>query len=183
MERQARPSSSLFENRRAQIFPVLDQAQVRIARRFGGEPRRFAPHELVFFPGQLGARLPGSVGLDRGRAQRRRAGCADTDRSYGVAIVGAGPAGLAAAVYGASEGLSVLVLDARSFGGRRELRRGEGAGVVAQLHLRLQALRGQPRAERTSAAPTERPGDLSEPVTAGRTVAVPLLAGAASAGA
>lgn len=105
------------------------------------------------------------------------------DRSYGVAIVGAGPAGLAAAVYGASEGLSVLVLDARSFGGRRELRRGEGAGVVAQLHLRLQALRGQPRAERTSAAPTERPGDLSEPVTAGRTIAVPLLAGAASAGA
>ena len=40
------------------------------------------------------------------------------DRSYDVAIVGAGPAGLAAAVYGASEGLSVLVLDARSFGGQ-----------------------------------------------------------------
>jgi thioredoxin reductase (NADPH) len=40
------------------------------------------------------------------------------DRSYDVAIVGAGPAGLATAVYGASEGLSVLVLDARSFGGQ-----------------------------------------------------------------
>lgn len=37
---------------------------------------------------------------------------------YDVAIVGAGPAGLAAAVYAASEGLSVLVLDARSFGGQ-----------------------------------------------------------------
>jgi thioredoxin reductase (NADPH) len=42
----------------------------------------------------------------------------DPQARYDVAIVGAGPAGLAAAVYGASEGLSVLVLDARSFGGQ-----------------------------------------------------------------
>jgi thioredoxin reductase (NADPH) len=35
-----------------------------------------------------------------------------------VAIVGAGPAGLAAAVYAASEGLSALVLDCRAFGGQ-----------------------------------------------------------------
>ena len=40
------------------------------------------------------------------------------DRSYDVAIVGAGPAGLATAVYAASEGLSVLVLDANAFGGQ-----------------------------------------------------------------
>ena len=40
------------------------------------------------------------------------------DRSYDVAVVGAGPAGLATAVYAASEGLSVLVLDARAFGGQ-----------------------------------------------------------------
>ncbi len=37
---------------------------------------------------------------------------------YDVAVVGAGPAGLAAAVYAASEGLSVLVLDERAFGGQ-----------------------------------------------------------------
>jgi thioredoxin reductase (NADPH) len=37
---------------------------------------------------------------------------------YDVAIVGAGPAGLSAAVYAASEGLSVLVMDCRSFGGQ-----------------------------------------------------------------
>ncbi len=42
----------------------------------------------------------------------------DSERCYDVAIVGAGPAGLAAAVYAASEGLSVLVLDARAFGGQ-----------------------------------------------------------------
>ena len=42
----------------------------------------------------------------------------DPEAVYDVAIVGAGPGGLAAAVYGASEGLSVLVLDARAFGGQ-----------------------------------------------------------------
>jgi thioredoxin reductase (NADPH) len=42
----------------------------------------------------------------------------DPTRVYDVTIVGAGPAGLAAAVYGASEGLSVLVLDGRAFGGQ-----------------------------------------------------------------
>src|SRR6266852_3024643 len=40
------------------------------------------------------------------------------DRVYDVAVAGAGPAGLATAVYAASEGLSVLVIDARSFGGQ-----------------------------------------------------------------
>lgn len=39
-------------------------------------------------------------------------------RSYDVAIVGAGPAGLSTAVYAASEGFSVVVLDARAFGGQ-----------------------------------------------------------------
>jgi thioredoxin reductase (NADPH) len=42
----------------------------------------------------------------------------DPSRVYDVAIVGAGPAGLAAAVYAGSEGLSVLVLDCRAFGGQ-----------------------------------------------------------------
>jgi thioredoxin reductase (NADPH) len=42
----------------------------------------------------------------------------DETKIYDVAIVGAGPAGLAAAVYAASEGLSVLVLDCRAFGGQ-----------------------------------------------------------------
>lgn len=42
----------------------------------------------------------------------------DGAQVYDTAIVGAGPAGLAAAVYAASEGLSTLVLDCRSFGGQ-----------------------------------------------------------------
>ena len=37
---------------------------------------------------------------------------------FDVAIIGAGPAGLATAVYAASEGLRVMVLDARSYGGQ-----------------------------------------------------------------
>ncbi len=40
------------------------------------------------------------------------------DTVFDTVIVGAGPSGLAAAVYAASEGLSSLVLDCRSFGGQ-----------------------------------------------------------------
>jgi thioredoxin reductase (NADPH) len=42
----------------------------------------------------------------------------DPNRTFDVAIVGAGPAGLATAVYAASEGLSVIVFDERAFGGQ-----------------------------------------------------------------
>jgi thioredoxin reductase (NADPH) len=42
----------------------------------------------------------------------------DTSVVYDVVVVGAGPAGLATSVYAASEGLSVLALDCRSFGGQ-----------------------------------------------------------------
>ena len=42
----------------------------------------------------------------------------DPQTVFDVVVVGAGPAGLATAVYAASEGLSVLVLDQRAFGGQ-----------------------------------------------------------------
>jgi thioredoxin reductase (NADPH) len=42
----------------------------------------------------------------------------DAAAVHDVAVIGAGPAGLATAVYAASEGLSVMVLDCRSFGGQ-----------------------------------------------------------------
>jgi thioredoxin reductase (NADPH) len=42
----------------------------------------------------------------------------DPSAIYDVAVVGAGPAGLATAVYAASEGLSVVVLDQRAIGGQ-----------------------------------------------------------------
>ncbi len=40
------------------------------------------------------------------------------DELFDVAVVGAGPAGLATAVYAASEGLRVVVLDCRAYGGQ-----------------------------------------------------------------
>ncbi len=43
---------------------------------------------------------------------------AEHNELFDVAVVGAGPAGLATAVYAASEGLHVVVLDCRSFGGQ-----------------------------------------------------------------
>jgi thioredoxin reductase (NADPH) len=64
----------------------------------------------------------GSVLLDpSAEALGRCLGMVDTsphDDLYDVVVVGAGPAGLATAVYAASEGLQVVVLDCRSFGGQ-----------------------------------------------------------------
>ncbi len=40
------------------------------------------------------------------------------ERTFDLLVVGAGPAGLSAAVYGASEGLSVVVVDAAGIGGQ-----------------------------------------------------------------
>jgi thioredoxin reductase (NADPH) len=59
-------------------------------------------------------RNPGESELARALGMIGPAG----DRIYDAAIVGCGPAGLATAVYAASEGLSVVVLDARAFGGQ-----------------------------------------------------------------
>jgi thioredoxin reductase (NADPH) len=51
-------------------------------------------------------------------AQLGMIGSPRKDFVYDVAVVGAGPAGLSTAVYATSEGLSVVVLDARAFGGQ-----------------------------------------------------------------
>lgn len=70
---------------------------------------------LVVCPDGSILRAPTEQALARslGMGLRRQ-----VERVYDVAIVGAGPAGLATAVYSASEGLSVAVLDARSYGGQ-----------------------------------------------------------------
>ena len=105
----------------------------------------------------------------------------DPDKVYDVAIVGAGPAGLAAAVYAASEGLSVIVLDCRAFrrpGGRlgahRELsglshrhhRHGaDGAGLQPGAEIRRRD--GHPRRGHELAA-TDRRGRRPLSAHAGR---------------
>src|SRR6476620_7797591 len=53
------------------------------------------------------------------------------DKLYDVAVVGSGPAGLANAVYAASEGLSVAVFDSRAFGGQA------GASASIENYLRF----------------------------------------------
>ncbi len=70
---------------------------------------------IVLCPGGQLLRNPGEDELARCIGMVR---ALDPSKRYDVAIVGAGPAGLAAAVYAASEGLSALVLDCRAFGGQ-----------------------------------------------------------------
>jgi thioredoxin reductase (NADPH) len=53
----------------------------------------------------------------------------DQNRTYDVAVVGAGPAGLSTAVYAGSEGMSVVAFDARAFGGQA------GASALIENYL------------------------------------------------
>jgi thioredoxin reductase (NADPH) len=75
-------------------------------------------------PGQLPIVLCPAGQLLRNPSETELARCIglvgpiDPNRIFDVVVVGAGPAGLAAAVYAGSEGLSVLVLDCRAFGGQ-----------------------------------------------------------------
>jgi thioredoxin reductase (NADPH) len=76
-----------------------------------------APEELpiVLCPGGQLLRNPPEDALARCIGL---VGPIEADKLYDVVIVGAGPSGLGAAVYAGSEGLSVLALDCRSFGGQ-----------------------------------------------------------------
>ena len=95
---------------------LLDPADDADARAF---VERYAPK-----PEELPLAVCPDGSVLRNPAEEQLARCIgmlDTDGADGVqdvVIVGAGPAGLAAAVYGASEGLSVLVIDERAFGGQ-----------------------------------------------------------------
>jgi thioredoxin reductase (NADPH) len=97
---------------RQRLDPETDPAAQALIERFHVDP------------GQLPIVLCPSGALLRNPSETELARCIglvapiDPDRVYDAAVVGAGPAGLAAAVYAASEGLSVLVLDCRAFGGQ-----------------------------------------------------------------
>ena len=94
------------------LNPETDPPAKVLIERFHIDPGQLP---IVLCPnGQL-LRNPGEGDLARCLGL---VGPIDPDRVYDVAVVGAGPAGLATAVYAASEGLSALVLDCRAFGGQ-----------------------------------------------------------------
>jgi thioredoxin reductase (NADPH) len=94
------------------LNPETDQEANALIERFHIDPGQLP---IVLCPsGQL-LRNPSEIELARCIGL---VGPIDPNRVYDVAVVGAGPAGLATAVYAASEGLSVLVLDCRAFGGQ-----------------------------------------------------------------
>ncbi|MET0294426.1 MAG: FAD-dependent oxidoreductase, partial [Phenylobacterium sp.] len=94
-----------------QVEPDADEAQA-LTQRFHIEPGAWP---IVVCPSGTVLRNPGEAELARCLGM---VGPIDPDKVYDVAVIGAGPAGLAAAVYAGSEGLSVLVLDCRAFGGQ-----------------------------------------------------------------
>jgi thioredoxin reductase (NADPH) len=107
---------SHFLERNAIPFRVVDPDEDRDASAL---LERFAakPGELPIVVMSDGTVLKNPTKQELARAQGLVA-TSFRSEPYDVAIVGAGPAGLATAVYGASEGLSIVVLEALVFGGQ-----------------------------------------------------------------
>jgi thioredoxin reductase (NADPH) len=97
---------------RQRLDPETDPEAKALIERFHVDPGQLP---IVLCPGGQLLRNPGESELARCLGL---VGPIDPKRIYDVVVVGAGPAGLAAAVYAGSEGLSVLVLDCRAFGGQ-----------------------------------------------------------------
>ena len=95
-----------------QLDPKTDACANILIERFEVEPEELP---IVLCPGGQLLRNPSEDQLARCVGL---VGKIDSERIYDVVVIGAGPAGLATSVYAASEGLSVLTIDCRSFGGQ-----------------------------------------------------------------
>jgi thioredoxin reductase (NADPH) len=93
------------------LDPEKDHDAAELIARYSPQP---ADWPLVAAADGTVLRNPGETELARALGMIGPAG----HKIYDAAIVGCGPAGLATAVYAASEGLSVVVVDARAFGGQ-----------------------------------------------------------------
>lgn len=94
------------------LDPAIDSCAMTLVERFKVEIEELP---IVLCPGGELLRNPPEGTLARCIGL---VGPIDPDRLFDLIVVGAGPAGLATAVYAGSEGLSVLVLDCRAFGGQ-----------------------------------------------------------------
>ncbi|MBO9498092.1 MAG: FAD-dependent oxidoreductase [Novosphingobium sp.] len=94
------------------LDPASDTAAQALIEKFHVEPEQLP---FVLCPGGQMLHNPSEDVIARCIGL---VGAIDQDRVYDVVVIGAGPAGLATAVYAGSEGLSVLVIDCRSFGGQ-----------------------------------------------------------------
>src|SRR5712691_10700666 len=97
---------------RQRLDPETDPEAKALIERFHVDPGQLP---IVLCPGGQLLRNPGETELARCIGL---VGPIDPNRVFDVVIIGAGPAGLAAAVYAGSEGLRTLVLDCRAFGGQ-----------------------------------------------------------------
>ena len=94
-------------------------AAMDVLRRIGGpDPQDARGSMVVWMPAIGGTVLVDPTDAEICAAWGIRTDLTDAPRDVDLVVVGAGPAGLAAAVYASSEGLSLLCVEARSLGGQ-----------------------------------------------------------------
>jgi thioredoxin reductase (NADPH) len=104
LARNGHPHTYVDVERDPDVQAILDQFQVRVT-----------DIPVLICRGQLVLRNPSNA--DAAECFGLNAGI-DEGEVYDLIVIGAGPSGLAAAVYGASEGLNVLVVESNAPGGQ-----------------------------------------------------------------
>lgn len=94
------------------LDPANDSCAQTLVERFEVSPEELP---IVVCPGGQLLRNPTDFQLGRCVGL---VGPIDSERLYDLVVIGAGPSGLATSVYAGSEGLAVLTIDCRSFGGQ-----------------------------------------------------------------
>jgi thioredoxin reductase (NADPH) len=120
------------------LDPAADPDAAMLIEQYGAQPTDLP---LAVCPKGTVLKNPSEPELARSLGMVR---IDDPERTFDVAVVGAGPGGLATAVYAASEGLSVIVFDALAFGGQ--------AGASARIENYLGFPAGIPGQDLTSRA-------------------------------
>jgi thioredoxin reductase (NADPH) len=124
----------LVRNGVPHVFHAAESAEGRRLLREAGREDATQPIVLL---------LDGRVLVDPSNAELARGygvmTAVDSDRPFDVVVIGAGPAGLAAAVYASSEGLRALVVERESIGGQ--------AGASSRIRNYLGFARGVSGAE------------------------------------
>jgi thioredoxin reductase (NADPH) len=150
------------------LDPASDTEAATLVERYAREPRDLP---LAICPDGSVLKNPSEAALARciGMAPSDA-----LDRTYDVAIVGAGPAGLSTAVYAESEGLSVIVFDKIAFGGQ--------AGASARIENYLgfpTGISGQALAGRAFVQAQKFGAEFAIPIEIGRLdcAGVPLAVG------